>query len=48
MNRGNATVFLAPTGSPLGEVGKGGLSAPNNYEIAALNAASGGEPAVIY
>ncbi|WP_103865314.1 hypothetical protein [Aquimarina sp. I32.4] len=48
MNKGYATVFLAPTGAPAGEQGKGGAHAPNNYSIAPYNWGNSGEPSIIY
>ena len=44
MHRGYSTLFLAPTGAPAGELGKGGGSAPNNYEIQAYNRGGSGFP----
>ncbi|MBQ4821028.1 hypothetical protein [Aquimarina sp. MMG016] len=45
MNRGYATLFLAPTGAPVGGVGKDGIDdAPNNYDIEPLNFGTSGRP----
>lgn len=46
--KGYATIFLAPTGAPAGEMGKGGDSAPNNYGIDPYNGAGVGDPPVNY
>ncbi len=48
MNKGYATVFLAPTGAPAGESGKGVDSAPNNYGIEAYNHGNSGNPPHMY
>ncbi|WP_024771318.1 hypothetical protein [Aquimarina macrocephali] len=48
MDKGYSTVFLAPTGAPAGEMGKGGDSAPNNYGIEPFNEGGAGNPPVIY
>ncbi|WP_438711738.1 hypothetical protein ACSTS3_03955 [Aquimarina muelleri] len=48
MNKGYSTVFLAPTGAPSGELGKGGDSAPNNYSIEPFNQGGAGSPPMIY
>ncbi len=48
MDRGYATIFLAPTGAPAGEMGKGGSGAPNNYGIAPFNSSESGEPPPVY
>lgn len=48
MNKGYTTLFLAPTGAPAGEVGKGGGSAPNNYGIEPFNYGNSGNPPKIY
>ena len=42
--KGYATLFLAPTGAPAGGLGKGGVSAPNNYSIRAYNFGEHGNP----
>ncbi|WP_281988112.1 hypothetical protein [Aquimarina aggregata] len=47
MDRGYATVFLAPTGAPAGE-GKDGDSAQNNYNLEPLNYGHSGNPPQIY
>ncbi len=44
MHRGYSTLFLAPTGAPAGGLGKDGDSAPNNYEIQAMNFGESGHP----
>ncbi|MEW7290585.1 hypothetical protein [Aquimarina sp. 2304DJ70-9] len=44
MNRGYATMFIAPTGAPAGGLGKGGDTASNNYEIRPMNIGQGGHP----
>ncbi|UZO79897.1 hypothetical protein NBT05_13180 [Aquimarina sp. ERC-38] len=48
MKKGYATLFLAPTGSPAGELGKGGDRARNNHSIQAYNSGSSGEPPISY
>ncbi len=48
MDRGYSTVFLAPTGAPAGEMGKGVQGAPNNYNIEAYNWGSSEDPPSIY
>jgi len=48
MHKGYATAFLAPTGAPVGGLGKGGDSAPNNYELLSYNGAGSGEPPIDY
>jgi len=47
-HKGYATVFLAPTGAPAGGMGKDGDTAPNNYEIEAMNIGQSGEPPIVY
>ncbi|WP_271782687.1 hypothetical protein [Aquimarina algiphila] len=44
MDKGYSTVFLAPTGAPAGEMGKGGGSAANNYTLEPYNFGSAGDP----
>ena len=44
MKKGFSTVFLAPTGAPVGGVGKDGDTAPNNYGIDPMNFGSSGNP----
>ncbi len=44
MHKGYATLFLAPTGSPVGGLGKDGDSALNNYEIEPMNFGQTGRP----
>ncbi|WP_074409260.1 MULTISPECIES: hypothetical protein [Aquimarina] len=46
--KGYSTIFLAPTGAPAGELGKGGDSAPNNYDIEPYNSGGAGNPPNIY
>ncbi len=48
MDRGYATLFLAPTGAPAGGLGKGGDSAANNYEVAPYNSGGAGHPPFKY
>ncbi|WP_025739610.1 hypothetical protein [Aquimarina pacifica] len=48
MKKGYSTVFLAPTGAPAGEMGKGGDSASNNYSLEAYNGGFGGRPPKVY
>ncbi|KZS41687.1 hypothetical protein AWE51_20020 [Aquimarina aggregata] len=47
MDRGYATAFLAPTGSPAG-AGKDGDSPENNYTIAPYNRGGNDNPPAIY
>lgn len=47
-NHGYSTIFLAPTGSPAGSLGKGGGSAENNYDIDPFNRGGGGNPPQSY
>ncbi len=46
--KGMSTLFLAPTGSREGSLGKDGALEPNNYEIEPLNEGSYGNPPQIY
>ncbi|MBP2833634.1 hypothetical protein J8281_15670 [Aquimarina sp. U1-2] len=48
MGKGYATAFFAPTGSPVGEQGKGLDNAPNNYNIEAYNQGGSGNPPFEY
>ncbi len=48
MDRGYSTLFLAPTGAPVGGMGKDGDNAPNNYEIEPMNLSNGGNPPTNY
>ncbi len=44
MDRGYSTVFLAPTGDPVGDHGKGMGRNRNNYRIRPFNGGTSGEP----
>ncbi|WP_282087649.1 hypothetical protein [Aquimarina algiphila] len=48
MDRGYSTVFLAPTGAPAGEMGKGGGNAANNYTLDPYNGGGAGNPPFNY